>query len=170
MPSNSGTLAELFAFSRARTAQYVDSAGATQTAPIDTPRLDHDLDGAVLGLLVEGRPTTLKPDQVALQADLPDAPILGTVLHDYIDAGGDRWRRAIYTRSPRATVEGCLAIQGWHRRIGFFPALLPRSEDHGPTRPVRYEGESWEMCGLLVDIDGKALDIGDGFHSLLIES
>mgnify|MGYP000429770940 CR=1 FL=1 len=170
MPSNSGTFAELFAFSRDRAAPFVDGNGNAETAAIDVPRLDHDEAGIVKGLLIEGRPQTLQADVVVLQANLPGAPVQGTVLHDYIDAGGDRWQRAIYTRSPRATVEGCLALKGWHRRIGFFPAFLPRSEDHGPTRPVRYEGESWEMCAFVVDVDGQAIDIGDVFHSILIEA
>ena len=170
MPDNSGTFADVFTFTRDRTAPYTDADGQPQTAPVDTPRLDHDGQGNVLGLRIEGRPTAIQVDKILLAADLAGEPALGTVLHDYIDLAGTRWMRAIYTRSPRVTVEGCLAMQGWHRRIAFFPEFMVRRADIDPLGPVRFGGESWQMAGLLVDIDGNALDIGDGQTSLLIEA
>jgi hypothetical protein len=171
MPANSGTFADLFAFSRASTAEYRDATGTLQIAAVDAPRFDHSSDGTAMGLLLAGSPEQAEPDRLPLAADLPDAPALGTVLHDYVTPAGKRRMRAIYSRNPRAMIEGLLALKGHHRRIGFFPTFLPRTRAEGrPTSPVMFGGEAWEMAGLIMVAPLTALDTGSAHNPLLIEA
>ena len=52
--ANTRTLDPRVTFARASTATYVDNKGVLQTAPINTPRFDHDpVTGESLGLLIE---------------------------------------------------------------------------------------------------------------------
>lgn len=170
MVDNTGAFADLFSFSRARAADYTDAYGQTQIAPVDTPRLDHDGGGTVLGLLVEARIATGAADLTDLKADALDVMPTGaaTVLHDYVRPGGARAMTAYYTYDAAAMVRARLNMCGWHRRLMVFPKHLERSDL--PAGPIRYGGESWDMAGLILVAAKTALSIDGEWQTALIEA
>ncbi|CAL4866719.1 hypothetical protein MMA231_00963 [Asticcacaulis sp. MM231] len=168
MASNTGTFQDLFIFQRARKAPFIGANGRIREAAVDEPRLDFNIDGEPLGLLIEGRETSLRADLIGL-AVLPGAPTYGTVLHDYIRPDGVREMRAIYSFDPAATIKACLNMVGHQRRIAFFPQFLTRS-NMTATAPVRYGGESWEMAGLVLVDTHTALEAADSPDTLMIEA
>lgn len=170
MPDNSGVFVDLFTFSRARVADYTDASGQVQTAPVDTPRLDHNGAGQVLGLRIEGRDTTSKPDLAGLTAtSTADLPVgRATVLHDYIRPDGAREMVALYTYDAVALVKARLSLCGWHRRLAVFPGHLERSDL--PAGPVRFGGETWSMTPLVLIDDATALSIDGDPQTVLIEA
>lgn len=170
MPANSGAFSDIFSFSRARTAHYRDYAGALKVAAVDQPRLDHDAFGGPLGLLIEGRPDTDKVDTARLKPEVTalDVP-LGTLLHDYTPAGGQRRLVAVFTTTPEATLNARLAIRGHHRRIMFFPEFLARDTGQ-PGWPVIYAGEVWHAGQPLQPAPGYLLATGYPSQPVLIEA
>lgn len=68
-----GTLSTLFTFLRSTTATYLDADGIIKSAGINTPRIEYDYTGAILGLAVEASRTNM-----ALQSEGFPSPWGGT--------------------------------------------------------------------------------------------
>jgi len=155
--ANTGSFNDLFSFRRRRAAPFRDGAGSVVTAALDQPRLDHDVSGAKLGLLVEG-PAGRRGDQLqAIGGDWASAEGGGTCLHVYRTPEGSTVRQAFYANDGLAAVNACLALAGHHQVIGFIPARLP---DRGGF--VRYLGVEYDLPGRLLVQAGVGLDVGDG--------
>lgn len=132
------SFADTFVFSRNRTAQYRDKAGALTTAAVDAPRFDHDVDGTPKGLLVEAGPENGQHDAIKSVAGWDAGVDKAMVLHEYQFPDGTIRRAAFYTRNVKATVDACLncavhhreiiAFDGWKRNRGGF---------------VRFNGHNW---------------------------
>jgi hypothetical protein len=155
------TFAANFVFERARPAAYLDRYGAVQVAGQDEPRIDHTLLGQPLGLKVEGFPEYDQADRVSVVAgDWANTP--ATVLHAYDDPDGVRHHRAYYTSHADQTINGCLAIQGWHRRVTVLPETLP---DNG-NGFVLWRGLLWTLPSM-IELDGPEVLLDDGDGNIL---
>lgn len=143
-----------FTFSRARIGEYRDQTGAVATAPIDTPRFDHDAEGRPRGLLIEGRPEFGQADRLRVVTGAW-AVAGGTVLHRWEDDAGIEQHRAWYAPSnPQATIDGCLNLKGRMREIAYVPTYLPNRGGY-----VFWRGVIWELGGIVAAQDGVALGV-----------
>lgn len=161
--------ANVFNFSRSITAPYRNANGALITAPVDTPRFDHDEAGNRLGLLIARGPARGQHD--ALSVVSGDWEIVGkaTVMVEWLEEGVIR-RRALYTRSVRAEVNFCLMIMGHLRSIGAVPGYLPNvgAVEGQIGGYVRFANKDWPL-GLAFDA-GDSFVLGDGSGRVIIES
>ncbi len=149
-----------FDFTRPTAAPYFDAAGAIVVAPVNTPRFDHDAEGAPIGLLVEPGEDLGQADRARLQLDAIGATI-ATVLHAFLDEDGNICRRAWYSRDPQATIDACLGQAAHHLSIAAIPGYRPRLGAAG-VGFVRYRGLDWQLTELLGDGEGAAIGDGDG--------
>ena len=134
---------DVFTFSRSRAGQYLDPNGLQQTAAANQPRFDHLSDGTPRGLLIEGRPEFETADQVAAIGG-GWTGTTSTILHEHETAEGVLMRRAMYSTTPLAAVNGMLRTKGWHRRIAVVPTLLDAVNGLIP-----YDGVEWTLYGLI---------------------
>lgn len=160
MPLVDQPFAATFTFARARTAAYVDAAGAVQVAAIDAARFDHDLAGAPRGVLIEGRPQYSAADRLQV-VDGDWAVPGGTVLHEIETAAGVE-RRAWYApTAPRATVNACLNAKGRHRRLAYVPTYLPNRGGF-----VRWRDRFWSLGALVLVEPGVTVGVQTNIHLL----
>lgn len=158
-------LAIAFAFSRSEAAAYVDAAGVAQTAPVDTPRFDHDAQGKPRGLLLTAGSDIGMQDRIAIDPlMLTEAMVSGprladreaTVFHAFVRIGSDPWvveRRAWYTRNAKATIDGLIAQAGHHLEIGVITGFRKNLGGF-----VRLRGKVWTLpAGLAGNAAGSAL-------------
>lgn len=133
---------ETFTFSRPIAAPYRDANGNLQSAPMDSPRFDHEPDGTAKGLLVESGAEIGQHDALKTVAGW-DVVKKGMVLHEYEHDGVVR-RVAFYTENVKAMTDACLrwtvhhreiiALDGWKRNRGGY---------------VRFDGRNWPLGGAL---------------------
>lgn len=156
MPLVDQPFADTFTFSRGCRARYRDATGQSLVASLDQPRLDHNGSGEPLGLLVEGFGMTVAADRLeAIAGDWTAQH--GTVLHELLDETGQLQRRALYApRHPRAALNACLNMVGWHRRIAYVPIYL---KNRGGF--VRWRNAHWTLGGALAAEEGVLLAATD---------
>lgn len=150
-----------FVFARARRAPCRNAAGRQVLIPAHQPRFDHDRSGRPLGLLVEGRPATRRPDVLTVRAG-DWAVDSGTVLHELETPAGALERTAWFARrDPRPVVDACLSRPGRHRRIVYLPGYLKNRDGQ-----VRWRNLDWTLGGVLLARTGEAFSPGAG-HLLI---
>lgn len=144
--------ADVFTFTRGGPAGYTNAQGQAAVAAANTPRFDYAA-GAPLGLLVQGAPETLQPDQVAAnEAGWMAVTSAGTVLHTLLTPQGETLRRAIYTEQPQAVINDLLRSKGHHQRITFFDSQLPEAGGQ-----VGWRGNAYTLAGTLGASDAVSL-------------
>lgn len=147
-------LTDQFDFTRGREAPYRNAAGAIVTAGVDEPRFDHDQNGVLIGLLIEGRPQTRHADQLVSK---PGGWAAGkaTVLHEFITPAGQLKRRACYVVGDhRATVDGFMNTKGWHRLIAVVAGHL-KNTGHA----VRWRRLEWTLSAIIAAEAGVAVGV-----------
>lgn len=148
-----------FSFARPTAAAYRNAQGTMASAPIDTPRFDHDGDGARLGLLIEpgaqlGQADRVTFDPLMLPAELLRAQV--TVLHA-VDLGDSLIRRAWYSEDAAATINALLKMAGHHQMIGVIAGFRERKGSRFEAGFIRYRHESWYLTRALAADQTRAL-------------
>lgn len=143
---------DVWNFARTVEAPVRNANGLSEVAPINVHRLDHDMGGKPIGLIVDLVPVENAPasyDDVQLAE--PAVPAgEATVLHAVMRADGTIERTAHYTTNANETIDACLRQIGRHRSIGVAPGYL-KPRDNGF---VRYRGQLWRPPAIvLVDED-----------------
>lgn len=148
-----------FSFSRPTIAAFRTAQGTAISAPVDTPRFDHDQDGNRRGLLVEpgallGQADRVSFDPLMLPVELLDAQV--TVLHA-VDQGNGLIRRAWYSEDAVATINSLLKIAGHHHMIGVLAGFRERKGSRFEAGFVRYRQQSWYLARALAADQTRAL-------------
>lgn len=157
---------QTFTFVRPIEAPYRNAQGVVVLATFDEPRIDHDLGGIRLGLLVDGGQTLGQADRCAVIVG--DWEVVGpaTVLHEFAKDDGTIVRRAFYTQQCRTMVNAVLRVKGHHRIIGAVPGFLRNAQGK-----VRYREREWLLpAGLGTGVEGQQLEDGTPEHRLLVEA
>lgn len=148
------SFATIFTFTRAFEAPYRDTNGTGQTAAIDQPRFDHDLDGTPIGLKIAAGYAPGTAERVSL-ANAIAIDGAATVFHALRRSDGTIARRALYTLDVNAAINACLRTVGHQVTIGAVAGFVP-----GRDGIVRYARRDWAMPALIATSTGALLAAG----------
>lgn len=133
----------LFTFARPTAAAYRNIGGELVEAVVDEPRFDHDEAGTPRGLIVEPGNRNGREDRVRLANAIDGEGAPHTILHEY-ERDGVIINQAVYSTSPRATVDAMLSLIGHHRRIVAVPGYLANIGGQ-----VRFDVTLWSLGGAI---------------------
>lgn len=146
---------DTFTFARPVAASYRDSNGVLASAASNVPRFDHGEDGSPRGLLIELGGDMGQHDALATVEGWDAGVTKAMVLHEY-EIDGEIRRTAFYTATPKAVVDGCLAIAAWHRELIVLDGWKRNRGGY-----VRFDRRNWSLG------DAIAVDPGMRLNAVL---